>query len=57
MNHTVVLVTHHIKLVLPATAYLIRMLGGYVDIQGALKDLRAQGALGGDIMHDENEHL
>jgi ABC-type multidrug transport system ATPase subunit len=55
MNRTVVLVTHHVELVLPATAYLIRMLDGRIDAQGVPEDLRAQGVLE-EITHNENVH-
>lgn len=44
-NRTVILVTHHVELVLPATAYLIRMLDGRIDTQGAPENLRTQGIL------------
>lgn len=54
-NRTTVLVTHHVELVLPATAYLIRMLDGRIDVQGTPKDLRARGILE-EITHDENVH-
>ena len=54
-NRTVVLVTHHIELVLPAAGYLIRMLDGRIDAQGTPKDLRAQGILE-EITHDESVH-
>ena len=53
MNRTVVLVTHHVELVLPATAYLIRMLDGRIDAQGTPRNLRAQGILE-EITHDES---
>ena len=54
-NRTIVLVTHHVELVLPATAYLIRMLDGRIDAQGTPKDLRARGVLE-EITHDESVH-
>ena len=54
-NRTVILVTHHVELVLPAATHLIRMLDGRIDVQGSTKDLRAQGVLE-EITHDENVH-
>lgn len=53
-NRTVVLVTHHVELVLQATAYLVRMLDGRIDAQGAPKDLRSKVLE--EITHDENVH-
>ncbi|KAG8843469.1 hypothetical protein FRC20_003943, partial [Serendipita sp. 405] len=44
-NRTVVLVTHHVELVLPATEYLIRMLDGRIDTQGSISELRKRGLL------------
>ncbi|KAG6864482.1 hypothetical protein C0991_009205 [Blastosporella zonata] len=44
-GRTVILVTHHVDLVLPAAHYLVRMLDGRIDTQGTIKDLRAQGVL------------
>ena len=46
------LVTHHVELVLPGARYLVRMLGGRIDTQGTVEDLRAQGVLD-DIAHHE----
>jgi ABC-type sulfate/molybdate transport systems ATPase subunit len=40
-----VLVTHHVELALPGAYYLVRMLDGQIDVQGTVKDLRAQGVL------------
>jgi len=54
-NRTIVLVTHHVELVLPAMVYLIPMLDGRIDAQGTPKDLRARGVLE-EITHDENVH-
>jgi hypothetical protein len=42
-----VLVTHHVDLVLPGAHYLVRMLDGRIDTQGAVADLQAQGVLEG----------
>ncbi|KAH0579496.1 hypothetical protein H2248_002354 [Termitomyces sp. 'cryptogamus'] len=50
-GRTVILVTHHVDLVLPAAHYLVRMLDGRIDTQGTVQDLRAQGVLE-DIKHD-----
>ncbi|KAH9476582.1 ABC transporter 7 [Psilocybe cubensis] len=44
-NRTVVLVTHHVNLVLPAAHYLVRMLDGRIDTQGGVHELREQGVL------------
>ncbi|KIJ64255.1 hypothetical protein HYDPIDRAFT_91004 [Hydnomerulius pinastri MD-312] len=44
-HRTVVLVTHHVKLVLPGAHYLIHMFDGRIDMQGAVKELRARGVL------------
>ncbi|KAG6830506.1 hypothetical protein H0H92_000347 [Tricholoma furcatifolium] len=44
-GRTVVLVTHHVELVVPAAGYLIRMLDGRIDTQGSVQDLRARGIL------------
>ncbi|KAJ7865666.1 hypothetical protein B0H13DRAFT_2253973 [Mycena leptocephala] len=48
-NRTVVLVTHHIDLFLPANGlgaqYIVRMLDGRIDMQGTVQDLRAHGLL------------
>ncbi|KAJ7869640.1 hypothetical protein B0H13DRAFT_2202440 [Mycena leptocephala] len=48
-NRTVVLVTHHIDLFLPANGlgaqYIVRMLDGRIDTQGTVQDLRARGLL------------
>jgi ABC-type multidrug transport system ATPase subunit len=55
-NRTVVLVTHHTELVLPATAYLIRMLNGRIDAQGTPEDLRTRGVLK-EITHEGKVHV
>lgn len=54
-NRTVILVTHHVGLVLPATAYLIRMLDGRIDAQGVPEDLHAHGVLE-EITQNEDVH-
>ncbi|KAH8823501.1 hypothetical protein DL96DRAFT_1698061, partial [Flagelloscypha sp. PMI_526] len=51
-NRTVILVTHHVELVLPAASYLVRMLNGRIDIQGSIADLRERGLLD-DITYQE----
>ncbi|KAF7298743.1 ATP-dependent bile acid permease [Mycena indigotica] len=50
-TRTVVLVTHHLELVLPAAHHLIRMLDGRIDAQGTVGELRSQGVLE-DIKHE-----
>ncbi|KAJ7499148.1 hypothetical protein FB451DRAFT_27658 [Mycena latifolia] len=48
-NRTVVLVTHHVDLLLSASgqgaSYIVRMVDGRIDTQGAVRDLRARGLL------------
>ncbi|KAG6908992.1 hypothetical protein DXG01_002481 [Tephrocybe rancida] len=50
-GRTVILVTHHVDLVLPAAHYFVRMLDGRIDTQGTIKDLRTQGELE-ELTHD-----
>lgn len=50
-----VLVTHHVELVLPGTYYLVRMLGGRIDVQGVVKELRGRGVLESVIQDVESE--
>ncbi|KAF7297333.1 ABC bile acid [Mycena indigotica] len=50
-HRTVVLVTHHVKLVLPAANYLVRMSNGQIETQGSVSELRAQRKLD-QITHD-----
>jgi len=38
-------VTHYASLVLPGAHYFVRMVGGCIDMQGPVKELRAQGSL------------
>ncbi|PIL36802.1 ATP-binding cassette transporter [Ganoderma sinense ZZ0214-1] len=45
-NRTVILVTHHLDLVLPAAHYLVRMLDGCIDTQDTVENLRTRGILG-----------
>ncbi|KAH8810190.1 hypothetical protein DL96DRAFT_1821685 [Flagelloscypha sp. PMI_526] len=44
-DRTVILVTHHVELVLPAATFLVRMLDGRIDTQGTVSELRARGLL------------
>ncbi|CAG8610854.1 10072_t:CDS:10, partial [Acaulospora colombiana] len=44
-NRTVVLVTHHVELVLPAAHYFVQMQDGRIDFQGTVQDLQEQGIL------------
>lgn len=45
MERTLVLVTHHVDLVLPACSYVVRMNHGQVDFQGTVDELRERGSL------------
>ncbi|KAG8716744.1 hypothetical protein FRC09_015283 [Ceratobasidium sp. 395] len=46
MKHrTVVLVTHHVELVLPAAGWVVRLLEGRIEAQGAVESMRASGML------------
>ncbi|KAH8810160.1 hypothetical protein DL96DRAFT_1716877 [Flagelloscypha sp. PMI_526] len=49
-NRTVILVTHHVELVLPAATFFVRMLDGRIDAQGTVSELRTRGLL------DEMKH-
>ncbi|CAE6397156.1 unnamed protein product [Rhizoctonia solani] len=44
-NRTVVLVTHHVDLVLPAAGWLVQMNEGRIEAQGTPQQLRESGAL------------
>ncbi|CAE7143619.1 unnamed protein product [Rhizoctonia solani] len=44
-NRTVVVVTHHIDLVLPAAGWLVQLNDGRVEAQGTLQQLRESGAI------------
>jgi energy-coupling factor transporter ATP-binding protein EcfA2 len=44
-NRTIILVTHHVELVLPAAKYIVRMLDGRVDTHGTPASLRSRGVL------------
>ena len=57
-NRTVVLVTHHVELMLPAASHIVRLLDGRVDAFGTIAELRAKGLLE-EIKHEaelEQEH-
>jgi ABC-type multidrug transport system ATPase subunit len=44
-DRTVILVTHHVELVLPVAAYVVKMLGGRIDAHGTPAELRKRGVL------------
>lgn len=44
-NRTVVLVTHHVDLVLPAVAWVVKLFEGQIESQGTVAQLRESGAL------------
>lgn len=47
MKHrTIILVTHHVDLVLPAASYLVRMSDGRIEYQGTIDNLREGKLLG-----------
>ncbi|KAF8587167.1 multidrug resistance-associated ABC transporter [Ramaria rubella] len=50
-HRTVLLVTHHVELVLPAVHYLIQLVEGRIQHQGTVEELRIQGHLD-YISHD-----
>ncbi|KAI0366584.1 multidrug resistance-associated ABC transporter [Pilatotrama ljubarskyi] len=52
-HRTVILVTHHVGLVLPAANYLVRMLDGRIDIQGPVAELQEKGIL--DVVVEAEE--
>ncbi|KAI0634339.1 multidrug resistance-associated ABC transporter [Trametes polyzona] len=56
-NRTVILVTHHVELVLPAAYYLVRLLNGRIDTQGTVKELRDLGVLDDIARVEEAEAL
>lgn len=41
-NRTVVLVTHHLELVLPAAAYVVHLKDGRVETQGLIDDMKQE---------------
>lgn len=44
-KRTVILVTHHLELVLPAASYIVHLKDGRIVTQGPVEDLRTTGAL------------
>lgn len=44
-NRTLVMVTHHIELVLPACAWVVLLSDGEIEDQGTVEDLRSRGSL------------
>jgi hypothetical protein len=52
-NCTIIIITHHVELVLPATVYLVCMLDSRINVKGTPKDLCVQGVLE-EITHEEN---
>ncbi|KAI0357684.1 multidrug resistance-associated ABC transporter [Trametes cingulata] len=52
-QRTVILVTHHVGLVLPAAHYLVRMLDGRMDIQGPVTELQERGILDVVVVAEE----
>jgi ABC-type multidrug transport system ATPase subunit len=54
-DRTIILVTHHIRLCLPAASYFVEISQGTVRRQGCVQDLRDQGALV-DIVDAEDQH-
>lgn len=55
-NRTRILVTHHVKLCLPGTAFLAHIEKGRIDTAGSPSDLRLSGSLA-YIMQDEEEQI
>ncbi|WOO78778.1 ATP-dependent bile acid permease [Vanrija pseudolonga] len=54
-GRTVILVSHHVELLLPASDYLVRIVDGRVDAQGTPEDLRSRGELEGIVAIEEAE--
>ncbi|KAH8798081.1 hypothetical protein DL96DRAFT_1539779 [Flagelloscypha sp. PMI_526] len=52
-DRTVILVTHHVELVLPTAAFVVRMLDGRIDTQGTVSELRTLGLL--EAITDEGD--
>lgn len=44
-DRTIILVTHHISLCLPAASYLVELAGGSVLRKGSIQELQSQGQL------------
>ncbi|KAG9032385.1 hypothetical protein FRB95_001506 [Tulasnella sp. JGI-2019a] len=53
-DRTIILVTHHVSLCLPAAAYILEMGGGTVLRQGTVQDLQDQGQLGQVIAEEDH---
>ncbi|KAG8988966.1 hypothetical protein FRB94_014789 [Tulasnella sp. JGI-2019a] len=53
-DRTIILVTHHVSLCLPAAAYILEMSGGTVLRQGTVQDLQDQGQLGQVIAEEDH---
>lgn len=45
-QRTIILVTHHVDLVLPAASYLVHMSDGCIEYQGTVDNLRERKLLG-----------
>ncbi|KAL7412017.1 hypothetical protein BDY24DRAFT_117838 [Mrakia frigida] len=54
-GRTVVLVSHHVELLLPAAHTFVRMLDGRLDVHGTVEELRAQGVLPTLLASDTRE--
>lgn len=52
-GRTILLVTHHVSLCLPATGYLVELENGRVVRQGSVEELRHQGHLAHVIERDD----
>ena len=52
-GRTILLVTHHVSLCLPATGYLVELDNGRVVRQGTVEELRSQGHLAHVIEHED----
>jgi hypothetical protein len=55
-DRTIILVTHHVALCLPAASYLVELSQGKVLHQGTIQDLQDQGVLQ-KVIGQENDHL
>lgn len=44
-NRTLVMVTHHVELVLPACSWVVLLSDGEIEAQGTVEELRSQGSL------------
>lgn len=52
-GRTIILVTHHVRLCLPAASYLVELSKGKVLRQGSIRELRDQGLLEAVIEHED----